>query len=176
MYIYIYVYVYNKVSNITFQCSASSPNNTARPVCMTSLVTQGWQTRSFLHQSHFVSQHAGSPCYNRLTQTTVSTLCYWYRSVLSATDRGYAYYRNILTVRRVFLITPNRKALSSSKTYLRCTKSYCVFSISLVNLPAKNGRVISGRINKRDELFVYQKLWTNLSGSRVMCSNINGTL
>ena len=93
IYIYIYmcvcIHMYNNVSNVTFQCSASSLNNTARPVCMTSLVTQGWQTRSFLHQSYFVSQHAGSPCYNSLTQTTDSTLCYWYRSALSATDQGY---------------------------------------------------------------------------------------
>ena len=97
-----HTHAHDNVSNITFQCSASSLNNTARSVCMTSLVTQGWQTRSFLHQSHFVSQHAGSPCYNRLTQTADSTLCYWYRSVLSATDQGYAYCRNILTVRCVF--------------------------------------------------------------------------
>lgn len=164
------------MSNITFQCSASSLNNTARPVCMTSLVTQGWQTRSFLHHSHFVSQHAGSPCYNRLTQTTDSTLCYWYRSVLSATDQGYAYCRNISTVRCVVLITPNLKTLSSSKSYLIYTKSYWVCSVSLVNLPAWNWRVTIGRINKRDELFMYQKSWTNLSGNRVMCSNISGAV
>jgi hypothetical protein len=66
--------------------------------------------------------------------------------------------------------------LSSSKSYLRCTESYSICSISLVNLPAKNGRVISGRISKRDELFMYQKLLTNLSGNRVMCSYINGVL
>ena len=178
IYIYIYIYIYNKVSNITtFQCSASSLNNTARPVCMTSLVNQGWQTRSFLHHSHFVSQHAGSsPCYNRLTQTTDSTLCYWYRSALTATDQGYAYCRNILTVRRVVLITPNLKTMSSSKSYSIYTKRYCVCSVSLVNLPARNWRVITGRINKRDELFMYQKSWTNLYATRVMCSNISGAV
>jgi hypothetical protein len=48
--------------------------------------------------------------------------------------------------------------------------------MALVNLPAKNGCAISGRINKRDELFMYQKLWTNLTGSRVMGNNITGVL